>query len=193
MCLLRSPSRQQPANVGHPYRVHGPKANPQQPPPILMPEAQAGTLQYASSVKVGATTRASAQADRRGNDRASGETTRAGDGERIPIAGKHSTGPRGLLTIRRYRKTCCDSSVGYGSSSRAARRAAEGPKQGVLVFTSSSRQEAKPREALDKATYAQREKAASLLARTTARGTSNQRSCKVLPRPITATVYSTIR
>ncbi|KAL1479010.1 hypothetical protein MTO96_052221 [Rhipicephalus appendiculatus] len=82
---------------------------------------------------------------------------------------------------RWYRNTCCGSSVGYGSSSRAARRAAEGSTPGVLVFSSSSRQEAKPRETFDKATYAQREKAASLLARTTARETSNQRSCKVLP------------
>ncbi|KAL1469485.1 hypothetical protein MTO96_041051 [Rhipicephalus appendiculatus] len=119
-----------------------------------MPETQVGTLQYASSVEVGATTRASARADRRGNDRAAGETTRAGDSQRIPIAGQHSTGPPGPLTIRRYQNTCCDPSVGYGSSSRAARRAAEGPTQGVLVFTPSSHQEAKPREALDKATYA---------------------------------------
>ncbi|KAL1445709.1 hypothetical protein MTO96_029054 [Rhipicephalus appendiculatus] len=103
--------------------------------------------------RVGATTRASAQAGHRGND-------------------------QGRLW---YRNTCCGSSVGYGSSSRAARRAAEGSKPGVLVFTSSSRQEAKPRETFDKATYAQREKAASFLARTTARGTSNEPSCKVHP------------
>ncbi|KAL1415809.1 hypothetical protein MTO96_028765 [Rhipicephalus appendiculatus] len=91
-------------------------------------------------------------------------------------------GRRGNDQGRRWcRNTCCGSSVGYGSSSREARRAAEGPTLGVLVFTSSSRQEAKPRQTFDKATYAQWEKAASLLARTTARGTSNQRSCKVLP------------
>ncbi|KAL1427904.1 hypothetical protein MTO96_003062 [Rhipicephalus appendiculatus] len=110
------------------------------------------------------------------------------------MVSQHSTGPRGPLTIRRYRNTCCDSSVAYGSSSRAARRAAEGPTQGVLVLTSSSRQEAKPREALDKATYAQREKAASLLARTKQPTRNKQPTLlQSAPRPITATVYSTIR
>ncbi|KAL1473470.1 hypothetical protein MTO96_038646 [Rhipicephalus appendiculatus] len=126
-------------------------------------------------------------------EQTAGETTRAGDGERINIAGQHSTGPRGPLTIRRYRNTCCDSSVGYGSSSRAARRAAEGPTQGVLVFTSSSRQEAKPREAFDKATYAQREKVASPSRSDNCQRNKQPTLLQSAPRPKTAMVYSTIR
>ncbi|XP_037499649.2 uncharacterized protein LOC119373664 [Rhipicephalus sanguineus] len=74
----------------------------------------------------------------------------------------------------------CGSSVGYDSSPRAASRAAEAWPPGVLVFTSSSRQESQPRQTFDKATHAQRDKAASLPARTTAREPSNQRSCEVL-------------
>ncbi|KAL1482891.1 hypothetical protein MTO96_033497 [Rhipicephalus appendiculatus] len=143
-----------------------------------MQEAQAGTLRYASSVEVEATTGASAQAD---HVLAAGETTGAGDDERMPIVGQHSTAPRGPLTLRRSWKTYCGSSVGYGSSSRAARRVAEAPTPGVLVVTSSCRQEAQPRETFDKAMHAQRDKAASLSARTTTRETTNQRPRKVLP------------
>ncbi|KAH6928003.1 hypothetical protein HPB50_010561 [Hyalomma asiaticum] len=124
-------------------------------PPILVPEAQAGTLWYASSVEVGATIRASAQAD---HVLAARETIGAGDGERMPIAGQHFTTPRGPLTLRRSWKNYCGSSVGYGSCSRAARRPAEAWPPGVLVFTSSSRQESQPRETFDKATHAQRTK-----------------------------------
>ncbi|KAL1471821.1 hypothetical protein MTO96_039702 [Rhipicephalus appendiculatus] len=91
-------------------------------------------------------------------------------------------GRRGNDRGRRWSwKTYCGSSVGYGSSSRAARRVAEAPTPGVLVVTSSCRQEAQPRETFDKAMHAQRDKAASLSARTTTRETTNQRSRKVLP------------
>ncbi|KAH7952414.1 hypothetical protein HPB52_022844 [Rhipicephalus sanguineus] len=140
--------------------------------------AQVGTLRYASSVEVGATIGASAQAD---HVLAAGETIGAGDGERMPIAGQHSTAPRGPLTLRRSWKNYGGSSVGYDSSSRAASHAAEARPPGVLVFTSSSRQESQTRQTFDKATHAQRDKAASLPARTTAREPSNQRSCEVLP------------
>ncbi|KAH7944105.1 hypothetical protein HPB52_015680 [Rhipicephalus sanguineus] len=91
-------------------------------PRPALPEAQVGTLRYASSVEVGATIGASAQAD---HVLAAGETIGAGDGERMPIAGQHSTAPRGPLTLRRSWKNYCGSSVGYDASSRAASHAAE--------------------------------------------------------------------
>ncbi|KAL3221740.1 hypothetical protein MRX96_029223 [Rhipicephalus microplus] len=62
--------------------------------------------------------------------------------------------------------------------SQARRR---GFDAGFLVFTSSSRQEKHPQENFDKATHAEMDKAASLPARTTTRGTTNQRSRKCSP------------
>ncbi|KAL3189244.1 hypothetical protein MRX96_002914 [Rhipicephalus microplus] len=138
-----------PRNVGHSNQAPRPKVSAWRPPPILAQEAQAGALWYASSVEVGVTTQANAQADQAV---AAGETAEAGEcwapadrqANILPLPGvlSYYAGP-GKATVA---PTWARDRI-----LRAARRVAEVSTRGVSVFASSSRQEREDSEDMSSA------------------------------------------
>ncbi|KAL1417429.1 hypothetical protein MTO96_006172 [Rhipicephalus appendiculatus] len=155
-----------------------------------MQEAQAGTLRYASSVEVEATTGASAQAD---HVLAAGETTGAGDGERMPIVGQHSTAPPGSSHFTQVLENLLRLLRGLRlvfKSSQARRR---GPDAGCF-----GRHIILPPGSTAAGNLRQSNARPKGKSRIPFRSDNYQRNNQPMlqesaPRPITATVYSTIR